>query len=767
MRGRRHCPRAAAALVVVGALAGAALVPGTAAAEEQTFLGGVEIAEGILTGRFATAEIGDDVVYVTSYEKWEWADEPGAPQEVLGEISSRPLARTEGSTVLGPQSLVGRTSAVDVAEHEGTLAYVRASDDRLVLQRPDGTVQVPSWGAHPSFAVVGPQGMNDSWVASSDTLFHRTTGERIDLYEALKEVVGPPYEDIFVTEVVVGDDHVAWTVVELLELPDGRVVETFRVLAAPLTTSDVGRVTWVGASTVGAFPAGFGDDHLVWVDVREAGDGYAGTAHVVALPGYDEVATHDVPDLAGAASWTDVLVAGDDLVLGAVPAYFTGRPTEVRRTPLTTPDATPTTGYLPPETAVVAADGDLVAHVDTMSGVSLVDTAGGEVVIAEPPLPAGPVVTTTPTRLVRDDVVVPGDARCVRVTGEEGGVGVPDGATGAIVNVTAVRPNGVGYVVVYPDTTGTGATPVPRTSTVNFEPGRDVANSAFVALPENGTICYVTKGASRTGVIIDVSGWTVEGSGVVTREGVRVLDTRLAQGSLAGGLPARAVRTVDVATAASLPDTAVAAIVNVTVTGTAAPGNLRVFPAGMAVPNTSTVNYAPGVDKANGTVVPLGEDGTISLYSDTSPSSRVHVVLDVVGYVEEGAPYVGVAPQRLLDTRAGSRVGDVAGPVGRRSVVALDVAGVPAVPDDATAVVLNVTAVAPSTNGNLRVYPDVAGTRRTMPPDASVLNYVPGRAIPNLVVVAVPENGHVDLWSDQYAGDVQLVVDLVGYVNGG
>ncbi|GGC13335.1 hypothetical protein [Cellulomonas carbonis] len=766
MRGRRPSPRAAAALVVVGALAGAALVPGAAAAEELTFLGGIEVAPGLLTGRFATAEIGDDVVYVTSYERYESHGELDEPYEVLGEITSRPLERSEGSTVLGPRSLVGRTSAADVAEHEGTLAYVRASDDRLVLHRPDGTLHAPSWGGDPSFDVVGPQGMNDTWVASWDALFHRETGRRVDLHEALMEAPMPFGYEVYVTDVTLGTDHVAWSVLYFGEATGANAEYAYQVLAAPLVTDGIGAVRVIGRTSVGAFTVALEDELLTWVEGREAGDVYDGTVHVEDLAAGREVATHDVPGLVAPGVQTDLFVAGGDLVRGTVPPFFSGRPTEVHRSVLTTSDATPTTGYLPHETAVVAADGDLVAYVDTMSGVSLVDTAGGEVVIAEPPLPAGPVVTTTPTRLVRDGAVTPGDARCVQVTGEEAGVGVPDGATGAIVNVTAVRPNGVGYVVVYPDTTGTGATPVPRTSTVNFEPGRDVANSAFVALPENGTICYVTKGASRTGVIIDVSGWTVEGSGVVTREGVRVLDTRLATGPLAGGLPARTVRTVDVATAARLPRTAVAAIVNVTVTGTAAPGNLRVFPAGMAVPNTSTVNYAPGVDKANGTVVPLGEDGTIALYSDTSPSSRVHVVLDVVGYVEKGSPYVGVAPQRLLDTRAGSRVGDVAGPVARRTVVPLDVAGVTAVPDDATAVVLNVTAVAPSTNGNLRVYPDVAATRRTMPPDASVLNYVPGRAIPNLVVVAVPENGHVDLWSDQYAGDVQLVVDLVGYVGG-
>ena len=36
-------------------------------------------------------------------------------------------------------------------------------------------------------------------------------------------------------------------------------------------------------------------------------------------------------------------------------------------------------------------------------------------------------------------------------------------------------------------------------------------------------------------------------------------------------------------------------------------------------------------------------------------------VLDVVGYVEAGSAYTGVAPERVVDTRAGTRTGPLAG----------------------------------------------------------------------------------------------------------
>ncbi|GEN81230.1 hypothetical protein [Actinotalea fermentans] len=102
---------------------------------------------------------------------------------------------------------------------------------------------------------------------------------------------------------------------------------------------------------------------------------------------------------------------------------------------------------------------------------------GGPASAAVAPPPDGPsaaavqatVVTGEPVRVVADWPVPAGRVRCATVTGAGG---VAADATGVLVNVTTVRPGGPGHVVVYPDSTGTGATPAPAGSTVNFEPGR-------------------------------------------------------------------------------------------------------------------------------------------------------------------------------------------------------------------------------------------------------------------------------------------------------
>jgi hypothetical protein len=78
------------------------------------------------------------------------------------------------------------------------------------------------------------------------------------------------------------------------------------------------------------------------------------------------------------------------------------------------------------------------------------------------------------------------------------------------------------------------------------------------------------------------------------------------------------------------------------------------------------------------------------------------------------------------------------------------------VPVHATAVVLNVTAVAASANTNIAVYPD--GTSR---PTASSVNVAAGQTVPNLVVAKIGSGGRVRL--SNHAGSVDLVADVTGY----
>jgi hypothetical protein len=123
--------------------------------------------------------------------------------------------------------------------------------------------------------------------------------------------------------------------------------------------------------------------------------------------------------------------------------------------------------------------------------------------------------------------------------------------------------------------------------------------------------------------------------------------------------------------------------------------------------------------------------------------------------------YVPVDPVRLLDTRSGLGVAPGAvGPAGVRDLQVVDGSRVPA---DATAVVLNVTATAPTAaSTDVRVYPTPAAD--DVPPTVSSLNLTAGTTVANLVTVKIGAGGQVRLRNG--LGSTHLVADLAGYTTG-
>jgi hypothetical protein len=118
----------------------------------------------------------------------------------------------------------------------------------------------------------------------------------------------------------------------------------------------------------------------------------------------------------------------------------------------------------------------------------------------------------------------------------------------------------------------------------------------------------------------------------------RLIDTRNAAGEYGGpAIEAGTDRTFDIVSGAcGIPATASAISVNVTVTGATAAGNLRLFPADVAAPGVSTINYVAGVTRANNAIVRLSELGEIAVR--VAPSGSVHFILDVNGYFQEAIP---------------------------------------------------------------------------------------------------------------------------------
>lgn len=117
-----------------------------------------------------------------------------------------------------------------------------------------------------------------------------------------------------------------------------------------------------------------------------------------------------------------------------------------------------------------------------------------------------------------------------------------------------------------------------------------------------------------------------------------------------------------------------------------------------------------------------------------------------------GSTYYPLTAVRLLDTRTDTTT------LGAGSVRTIAVTGIPA---DATAVILNVTAVDGTAGSYLTVYPDGAGR-----PATSNLNWIAGQAAtPNQVTVQVGGDGKVDFYNAH--GSVDIITDLEGYFAGG
>ncbi len=187
--------------------------------------------------------------------------------------------------------------------------------------------------------------------------------------------------------------------------------------------------------------------------------------------------------------------------------------------------------------------------------------------------------------------------------------------------------------------------------------------------------------------------------------------------------------------------------------------HLTVWPTGETRPTASSVNLGPGQTRPNLVFTGLGTDGSISVFNN---AGTTNVVLDVVGYTTPAADggrstdseFVGTAPTRVLDTRKGT--GGFTTPWGPKAERTLLVRGVAGVPVDATSVVLNLTAIAPTEATHLTVWPS-GGTR----PTASNLNVPANLTAANLVLAEIGADGRIRIRNN--AGAVHLAADVVGY----
>ena len=326
-----------------------------------------------------------------------------------------------------------------------------------------------------------------------------------------------------------------------------------------------------------------------------------------------------------------------------------------------------------------------------------------------------------------------------------------------LLNVTVAQPTEPSWVSLFPkpprgnvydDQASYG--PIPTTSNLNLLPYVDVPNMVVAPVGAGGKI-RIFNWSGSTHLIADIAGWidnsgTLSGGGAFTGVSpVRLMDTRLGQGGPTFSTGQE--RTLKVTGANGVPTNASSVVLNITGANASGIGWAAAYPAGEARPTVSNINLAPGRTRANLAVVKVGAGGNIQLLV---AETNADVMVDVYGYY---APSGGMvrpsSPQRIADTRASSALAPF-------EVRRFQVAGLGGVPDNATGVIMNVTAGAPTSDGYLTVWP--SGTAR---PTASNVNFTAGQDVPNLVMVRL-NGGAVDIFNE--LGSTEVMLDVVAYV---
>ena len=250
------------------------------------------------------------------------------------------------------------------------------------------------------------------------------------------------------------------------------------------------------------------------------------------------------------------------------------------------------------------------------------------------PTPGGGFFGITPTRVLDSRAgrkLAAGEARVLPL---DLGVDMAGSSAGAVVlNVTAVAPNGTGYVTVV----GNGDS-LADVSSLNFGRHAAVANQVTAHVGVGNAI--VLYASAPVDVIVDVMGFYTTGSpvagGFVSVAAQRVLDTR--QSTILGNASFDQ-RTrewaLGIAGTAGVPLSAAAVTLNLTAFDASSSGYFTVWPDGQGRPGSSSLNIGIGDVLANAVTVGLGGNNGVRIYTDTSALFLV----DVSGWFR--SPYVG------------------------------------------------------------------------------------------------------------------------------
>jgi hypothetical protein len=345
---------------------------------------------------------------------------------------------------------------------------------------------------------------------------------------------------------------------------------------------------------------------------------------------------------------------------------------------------------------------------------------------------------SSPAHAAGGGAVAGGTVRELAIAGQNG---VPADAKAVALNVTAVNPDGPGFVTVYPCDTA-----IPGTSSLNYAGGQTVPNAVVVRPGDGGKVCFYTP--TTVDIIVDVQGYFTASSGIdLLPSPQRVLSTR--DGIAAPKSKVRGGTVLELPLA--VPDLGFSgvfnsAILNITVTNPVGAGFITVYTCGVATPNVSNLNFAGGQTVANLTLAWPGQLARVCIFV----SETTDVLVDLSGWT--GFAYLPfVPPFRNMDTRdAGYTV-----PKGRVSPGSTTSLGLPVFASNT----LNVTVTNPDSAGFVTVFPCGQPV-----PIASNLNFTAGQTVASAVIVSPEPTHSICLYS---SAATDLLVDTMGWWSNG
>ena len=220
------------------------------------------------------------------------------------------------------------------------------------------------------------------------------------------------------------------------------------------------------------------------------------------------------------------------------------------------------------------------------------------------------------------------------------------GVSAVAVTLTATDVDRRGYWTAW-----AGPDVRPGTSALNTEPGDTLSNTAIIPVAADGTIAVYSQ--SGGDLIVDVTGWFTDATAAPSTRGrldvlaapLRLDDTRFGYGGLTR-LPEAVSTEVAIGGRGPITTDAIGVVGNLTTVAPSDIGYLTVYPAGAALPPTSTTNPTPDRDPvATAIMVGTGQAARRGIYIrngealETS-SKLTTLVFDKTGTITEGKPVV-------------------------------------------------------------------------------------------------------------------------------